>query len=71
MTIETMAKREPETTPASAVVDQKVVAELVARAGAEGVSLTGGSLWCLKSKRYARGSAAPTPRPVSWTGCWP
>lgn len=41
MTIETMAKREPETTPASAVVDQKVVAELVARAGAEGVSLTG------------------------------
>ena len=41
MTIETMAKREPEATPASAVVDQKVVAELVARASAEGVSLTG------------------------------
>jgi putative transposase len=41
VTIETMAKKEPETTPASAVVDQKVVAELVARAGAEGVSLTG------------------------------
>src|SRR6266511_1379120 len=39
--IETMAKREPEATPASAVVDQKVVAELVAWAGAEGVSLTG------------------------------
>ena len=41
MTIETMAMKEPETTPASAVVDQKVVAELVARASAEGVSLTG------------------------------
>src|SRR6188472_1467769 len=41
VTIEAMAKREPETTPASAVVDQKVVAELVARASAEGVSLTG------------------------------
>ena len=41
VTIETMAKKEPETTPASAVVDQKVVAELVARASAEGVSLTG------------------------------
>ena len=41
MTIETMAKKEPETTPASAVVDQRVVAELVARASAEGVSLTG------------------------------
>ena len=42
VTIETMAKKEPETpTPASAVVDQKVVAELVARAGAEGLSLTG------------------------------
>ena len=41
MTIETMAKKEPEATPASAVVDQKVVAELVARASAEGVSLTG------------------------------
>src|SRR2546421_8302330 len=36
-----MVKREPDTTPASAVVDQKVVAELVARAGAQGVSLTG------------------------------
>jgi putative transposase len=42
VTIEIVAKKkEPETTPASAVVDQKVVAELVARAGAEGVSLTG------------------------------
>ena len=41
MTIETMAKREPETTPASAVVDQKVVAELVTWASAEGLSLTG------------------------------
>ena len=41
MTIETMAKQKPETTPASTVVDQKVVAELVARAGAEVVSLTG------------------------------
>jgi hypothetical protein len=41
VTIEAMAEREPETTPASAVVDQKVVAELVARASAEGVSLTG------------------------------
>ena len=37
VTIEIVAKKkEPETTPASAVVDQKVVAELVARAGAEG-----------------------------------
>jgi len=41
VTIETVAKKEPDTTPASAVVDQKVVAELVARASAEGVSLTG------------------------------
>jgi hypothetical protein len=41
VTIETMVKKEPETTPASAVVDQKVLAELVARASAEGVSLTG------------------------------
>ncbi|HYS40387.1 MAG TPA: hypothetical protein VEO01_32625, partial [Pseudonocardiaceae bacterium] len=41
MTIETMAKKEPEATPASAVVNQKVVAELVARASTEGVSLTG------------------------------
>jgi len=40
VTIETVAKKRPET-PASAVVDQKVVAELVARASAEGVSLTG------------------------------
>jgi putative transposase len=40
VTIETVAKKGPET-PASAVVDRKVVAELVARAGAEGVSLTG------------------------------
>src|SRR6266568_4373951 len=40
VTIETMVKKEPET-PASAVVDQKVVAELVARASAEGVCLTG------------------------------
>ncbi|MGE5830505.1 MAG: transposase, partial [Micromonosporaceae bacterium] len=39
--METVAKKEPEATPASAVVDQKVVAELVARASAEGVSLTG------------------------------
>ncbi len=36
MTIETMAKKEPDATPASAVVDRKVVPELVARAGAEG-----------------------------------
>ena len=41
MTIETMTKDEPDTTPAAGLVDQKVVAELVARAGAEGVSLTG------------------------------
>jgi len=41
VTIETMAKKEPEATPASAVVNQKVVAELVARASTEGVSLTG------------------------------
>ena len=41
MTIETVAKEKPETTPARAVVDQTLVAELVARAGAEGVSLTG------------------------------
>jgi hypothetical protein len=42
VTIETMAVENPEAaTPASAVVDQKVVAELVARASAEGVSLTG------------------------------
>jgi hypothetical protein len=41
VTIETMVKNEPKTTPASGVVDQKVVAELVARASAEGVSLTG------------------------------
>src|SRR5215475_8128971 len=39
--IEAMAEREPETTPADAVVDQKLVAELMARANAEGVSLTG------------------------------
>src|SRR3954471_14243306 len=36
-----MTKKEPDATPASAVVDRTVVAELVARAGAEGVSLTG------------------------------
>jgi hypothetical protein len=36
VTIETMATKEPEARPASAVVDRKVVAELVARAGAEG-----------------------------------
>jgi transposase-like protein len=36
-----VAEKKPETTPASAVVDQTLVAELVARAGAEGVSLTG------------------------------
>jgi transposase-like protein len=41
VTIEAMAKKQPEATPASALVDQKVVAELVARAGAQGVSLTG------------------------------
>ena len=41
VTIETMTKDEPDTTPAAGLVDQKVVAELVARAGAEGVSLTG------------------------------
>jgi putative transposase len=41
VTIETVAKKKPETTPASVVVDQALVAELVARAGAEGVSLTG------------------------------
>jgi hypothetical protein len=39
--METVVKKEPDTTPASAVVDQKVVAELLARASAEGVSLTG------------------------------
>jgi hypothetical protein len=36
VTMGTVAKKEPEATPASAVVDQKVVAELVARAGAGG-----------------------------------
>src|SRR4051812_43381793 len=36
-----MVKKEPEATPASAVVDHKVVAELVARASAEGVSVSG------------------------------
>ncbi len=41
MTIETMVAKEPESPPASGVVDQKVVAELVARASAEGVSVTG------------------------------
>jgi putative transposase len=42
VTIETVAKKtEPSVPPASGVVDQSVVAELVARAGAEGVSLTG------------------------------
>ena len=41
MTIETMVTKEPEPPPASAVVDQKVVAELLARASAEGVSVTG------------------------------
>jgi putative transposase len=34
-------KTEPATPPAGAVVDQKVVAELVARAGAEGLSIGG------------------------------
>jgi hypothetical protein len=41
VTIAAMAKKESETPAAGAVVDQKVVAELVARASAEGVSLTG------------------------------
>jgi putative transposase len=42
VTIETVAKMTgPGSSPASELVDQKVVAELVARAGAEGVSLTG------------------------------
>jgi putative transposase len=41
VTIETMAMENPEAaTPASGLVDQKVVAELIARAGAEGLSLT-------------------------------
>jgi hypothetical protein len=41
LTIETMAMENPEAaTPASGLVDQKVVAELIARAGAEGLSLT-------------------------------
>jgi hypothetical protein len=34
VTIETMAKKEPEVAPASTLVDQKVMAELVARASA-------------------------------------
>ena len=42
MTIETMVAKEPESAPAS-VVDQKVVAELVARASAAGVSPGHGS----------------------------
>src|SRR5262245_40946546 len=41
VTIETVAKKKPETAPASVVVDQAMVAEVVARAGAEGVSLSG------------------------------
>jgi putative transposase len=42
VTIESVArKREPAGSLASELVDEKVVAELVARAGAEGVSLTG------------------------------
>ena len=40
VTIETMAKREPETTPANAVVDQKVVAELRSGPVGCGTSLT-------------------------------
>src|SRR4030095_1215222 len=57
VTIETVAKKEPEMTPASAVVDQKVVAELVARASAEGVSLTGeGGLLQQLTKRVLESS---------------
>jgi hypothetical protein len=41
VTIEAMAKEKPETAPAGGVVDQTVVAELLARASAEGVSVTG------------------------------
>jgi hypothetical protein len=46
VTIEAVAKSErkksePGASPAGAVVDQKVVAELVARAGAEGLSIGG------------------------------
>jgi putative transposase len=66
VTMETVAKKEPEPVPARGVVDQQLVAELVARASAEGVSLTGeGGLLAQLTKLVLESSLEGEMMPIS------